>query len=228
MANTNPTAVIAVESSKNSKTGEVSATYATQASCPTTCSFKNAGCYAESGRSAFTTRRLNGSMATDTTEIAEIEASLIRGLSGSRPLRVHVVGDSATDAAASIVSSAMSDYEAKAGQPAWTYTPAWRSVQRSSWHTDRVLASCESTADVRTAWERGYSAAIVVADHQSDKSYELDGLRVIPCPQQTGRAANCRDCGLCLNGSVASRIGKAVIGFSVHGAGAKKAKAAIS
>ena len=51
---------IAVELSKNSKTGPVAASYAGQQSCPASCPLKGKGCYAEKGRIGIHTRRLNG------------------------------------------------------------------------------------------------------------------------------------------------------------------------
>src|SRR5262245_8197094 len=93
----------ATEISDNAKTGRVSATYAAQASCPTTCPFLRNGCYAELGASfaGFTTNRLNKAAAADgarALEVAKAEAAAIATLSGKRPLRLHVVGDCRTDA----------------------------------------------------------------------------------------------------------------------------------
>src|SRR5262245_20215952 len=66
--------VRAVENSENAKTGLVSATYASQESCPADCPFRGAGCYAEGSRVGFHTRRLNRSPVTDPAVIARAEA----------------------------------------------------------------------------------------------------------------------------------------------------------
>jgi hypothetical protein len=83
----------------------------------------------------YTTRRLN---AWDVLQgerspevIAEAEAAAIRKLSGSHPLRLHTVGDCKTDQAAAIVADAAMAHTARYGQPSWTYTHAWRNVQRA-------------------------------------------------------------------------------------------------
>ena len=215
------TSAIAVEVSKNAKTGPVSATYASQSSCPTVCPLRGAGCYAESGPMAFTTRRLNRHVAT-VDETAREEADAIDTLTGSYPLRVHVVGDCPTDSAARTVSAAVERYVNRGGQSAWTYTHAWRTVERESWgESIAVRASCESLADVRAAKARGYSTAMVVAEHPADgRAYTAGGIKIIPCPEQT-RGIACVDCRLCW------RESDATIAFAIHGAGKNKARGAI-
>ncbi len=219
---------IAVEKSGNSKIGVVSATYVSQASCPTTCKFQGSGCYAESGMTAFTTRRLNESHLTDANEIAHAEALEIAKLTGRYPLRVHVVGDARTDNAARILSIAMSKHQQKHGMPAWTYTHAWRTVRRTSWGNANVQASCETAEDVVHANYRGYATALVVDRFESDKAYTTaDGSKIIPCPQQTGRAKTCDDCRLCMNGLESRRAKGVSIGFAVHGGQHKLAASAL-
>ncbi len=151
----------------------------------------------------FTTWRLNRARHVDPRELARREAAGIRALSGWRRLRVHVVGDCRTAVAAAIVGAAMVAHEAKRGARAWTYTHAWRTLRRAAWKGARVAASCESVADVRRAWSKGYGAALLVERHPDRKAYELDGVRVIPCPAQwtdprTGdRSTYCDRCEVC-------------------------------
>ena len=222
---------IAVESSHNVKVGRVSATYVSQESCPTSCAFKGSGCYAESGATAFTTRRLNRASALiDLTPetIADSEAREIRKLTGKLPLRVHVVGDCQTDESARTVSAAMAEHRAKHGQMAWTYTHAWRNVKRESWGDESVLASCETPDDVRDATERGYATCIVVDEHVSRKVYDMGGIKVLPCPQEGSEGkVTCASCGLCARGGTLRAKGLTV-GFAAHSAQVSKAKAAIA
>ena len=57
---------------------------------------------------------------------------------------------------------------------------------------------------------------MVVDAHKSDKAYLENGVKLVPCPQQTGRAATCVDCGLCMRaGSMLAT--RSVIAFAVHG-----------
>jgi len=211
--------VVTVKASKNAKIGEAAATYAAQQTCPSACPLRNAGCYAESGNVRYVTQRLNRTRARPLT-IAREEARQIDALPGDRPLRVHVVGDCPTDASARLVSAAMERYTQRSGMPAWTYTHAWRDVKRASWGNASVLASCESTADVRKAQRKGYATAIVI-----DGEGPTD-TRIVKCPAQTHSDVTCASCRLCMD---APRLhaGRISIAFQVHGAGKNAARAAI-
>jgi hypothetical protein len=210
--------VVGVLKSDNRKIGNVATTYASQASCPKSCPFFNNGCYAESGFTGFTTRRLNKATTDFTTEqdVANSEASVIDRMSGKLPLRLHVVGDCATPEAAATVSAAAGRYIERGGQKVWTYTHAWRKVNRKHWGKVSVLASTESVHGIRMARKRGYAAAIVVESHPADgKAYTLDGEKIIPCPEQT-RGLTCDQCRLCWNDESLKKR-KATIAFAAHG-----------
>lgn len=206
----------AVEKSQNAKIGLMSATYAGEASCPTTCPLRNKGCYGKYGLASLAWRRL----ASDSTPlaIAKSEAEQIRLLSGKNNLRIHVLGDSKTNAIAKIIAQAASEYMAKFGKLAYTYTHAWRKVKRSSWGKVSVLASCENTRDVKLARSQGYATAIVVDSFKSEAAYVVDDVKIVPCPQQTGRAKTCNDCKLCMNDQKLRDI-NITIGFQAHGNG---------
>jgi len=188
---------IAVTISDNSKTGKVSATYASQSSCPTTCPFRGAGCYAERGLVGMQTRRLADGPPL---EVAHHEASAIDRLPARRrPLRLHVVGDAPNEACARTIASAAERYTGRGGGRAWTYTHAWRDVMRRAWGQVSVLASIH---DARQAWKarrRGYACALVVDTHPADgRAWKANGVRWIPCPEQTW-GVQCIDCGLCMD-----------------------------
>lgn len=208
---------IAKETSGNAKIGDCATTYAAQESCPPSCVFFNGGgCYAETGRiGKFVTSALNeatrdsGASALD---VAEAEAAAIDGLTGTKPLRLHTVGDCATDEAARIIAAAAERYTARGGGPVWTYTHAWRTVSRASWGSVSVLASCETPLDVVLAQARGYATAIVVEEFEAGRRLH-DG--VLPCPAQTSDRA-CDNCRLCFNDKRLRDIGYSV-GFEIHG-----------
>jgi hypothetical protein len=226
MAKPNITGVSAVEISDNSKTGKVSATYAAQQSCWEGCPLMGNGCYAEHDFTGFTTRRLNNAGIVDADIIAENEAAAIDTLTGQRALRLHVVGDCKTNKSAQTVAAAAQRHTSKHDQPVWSYTHAWRQVARESWHGVSILASCETTADVKRAHSEGYAAAVVVAEHKQASLYMEDGLRILPCPQQTGKSLNCASCKLCWKSDHLFAT-KTVIAFETHGGGEKKATAAL-
>jgi hypothetical protein len=217
--------VRAVETSENAKLGPVSATYASQASCPSDCPFRKSGCYAEYGPLGIITHRLNSNETNDPRQIAREEAKAIDQLSGRNHLRLHVVGDARTNSAARILSEASERYSERGGMDVWTYTHAWTRVHRSSWGSVSVLASCESPEQVGEAHEKGYATALVVESFRQDAAYDHQGIRILPCPAQT-RGVTCSDCGLCLNDNRLRESGL-TIAFAAHGAGRKRVAASI-
>jgi hypothetical protein len=209
------TKAIAVELSANAKTGPVSTTYVSQGSCPASCPLRNAGCYAESGMVGIHTAKLNRASAPrDTPEsLARAEVKALAKLTGSRPLRLHVVGDAATPKAASILARAVTRWTA----PVWSYTHAWRSVARSAWGKVSVLASCESWTEFYEARLQGYAPAFIVPKHpENGKAWQLYGWRVIPCPAQTRAGVTCSTCKLCWKDSFL-RETRSAIAFEAHG-----------
>jgi hypothetical protein len=212
---------LAVASSANAKIGMAAATYASQASCPKTCPFFKKGCYAEHGPVGITTLNLNRVEENNPTAIAQSEADAIDLLPGILPLRLHVVGDCATEESARIVSEAAERYSTRwrkrtADMPVWAYTHA-HDVPRDAWGKVSILRSCESMSQVVQAHEDGYAAELTVGAFEQDSAYDLgDGFVGIPCPQQTGKVKTCIDCGLCMRDSKL-HDSKRVILLKAHG-----------
>lgn len=221
-----PMLATATNVSQNEKIGEAGATCAAQGSCPGSCPFKDGGgCYAESGRlGQFVTRELNLSaevLVADALAIAEAEAHAIDALTITldRPLRLHTVGDCASDETARLVAQAAARYMARGGGQVWTYTHAWAQVKRESWGDVAVLASCETTEQIFWARQAGYATSVVVEEFPSPRRYVLKGeplgQDVIPCPAQT-KGIVCTDCKLCFDATRLRRQGL-TIGFALHG-----------
>lgn len=208
----------ATEGSTNRKTGPIATTGVAQVTCPDTCPFRDNGCYAETAKMGHVTRSLNRAAERHTALEAILEeAHLVDQLKGWMPLRLHIVGDCPDDETTQILSAAAARYRTRHNAPVWTYTHAWREVDRASWGQVSVLASCETPDDVDEAHARGYAAALVVDTHPSSSRYELDGVEVIPCPQQTQPGTTCESCLLCSRDDYL-RQSRRVIGFAAHGA----------
>lgn len=214
--------------SRNAKTGPVAATYASiRSTCPDSCAFKDAGCYAQGGRVAITVRRLDSAGAT-AIEAAHTEARLVEtgqcipGL----PLRLHVSGDARLTYSAQRLGLSASRWRARSGGPVWTYTHAFRDVPRGAWGPDvSVLASCDHPSQAPLARSQGYAPAVVVAELPPDGRAWYDrgsATRWIPCPEQT-RGITCTQCRLCFNADSLRDRG-AGIAFGAHGQGAKHVK----
>jgi len=197
--------------SQNFKVGEMATTETSQVTCPDSCVFKPA---------------MADDMAPENAQIranliADIEARKIDALPDNigRELRVHVVGDCRTPYAARIVGAAMVRYETRTGYMAYTYTHAWREVELSDWSGARVLASCESADAIRAANARGYAAEITLdTTDQPRKVYEIDGVKILPCPQQFNPGTiTCQTCKLCMKPEMLRARGLS-IGLQKHGA----------
>jgi hypothetical protein len=217
--------VIVAEKSGNRKIGNISSTTVTLKTCPNSCPFKDNGCYAQSSFVGMHVSKLNKTTSTP-LELANEEAIAINSLSGKRDLRLHVAGDCTTNKIAGIVSGAAEKYKTKHNKKVYTYTHAWRNVDRSSWNSVSVLASTETTHDAKIAISKGYGASIVVSSHKDTKAYMEDGLKLLPCPQQIKDSVTCETCKLCMNDTYL-RDNKVVIAFASHGTGAKKVNNAL-
>jgi len=220
-----PKVTSAVEISKNEKTGYVSATYAPIQSCPSSCPFKDNGCYAQGGNCGVHFRRMsNAAQDKSLVEIAQDEANQIDKLQGLFDLRVHVTGDCSTDETAQIVSEACARFTEKQGKTAWAYTHAWKQVDRKSWGTVTVKASCETVQAVVEATEKGYSAALVTSLDRlalNVKALAEKGFKPVLCRNFVNKT-QCVSCRKCLKDD-----NKTVVLIPTHGATFKRADEAI-
>lgn len=204
---------------------QVATTYAAQSTCPATCPFLHCGCYAETG--VHTKAIQNRLDNTCTPYNSAVQESLDIILSPAlHPLRLHTAGDCYDTPSAKVIARAAQHYTSKHGQPVWTYTHNHR-IKREAWGIISVLRSCETVRQCVRSARVGFASALVVKDFKQDKAYDLGhGLKGIPCPAQTGRAASCVACGLCLNADRLHRT-NCVILLKVHGSGLSRAMKAL-
>lgn len=206
-------------------------TYVAQQSCPQECLFLNQGCYAEYGPMLWSvTSKLNLEVkGLRPAELARMEGGMIWGMrydprARNRPLRLHGVGDCASDYAAQEVSSAADHWILTNEAPVWSYTHAWRNVKRESWGNVSILASVENPRDLALATKRGYAAAMIVPEFPNGpKAFKgFQDFKIVPCPEQT-LGIGCRDCKLCFKDKWLHE-NRIVIGFTPHGVGQKKVR----
>lgn len=207
---------------KNRKIGDIAATYLPiKQTCPNSCVLKDTGCYAQTGYVgmyvAKLQRKFEGVSAYDLVRKEAREIASFGPNANGKPLRLHVSGDARTSKSAILLREAAKKWDGKV----FTYTHAWRVIPRKSWGKISVLASVESTGEAKEALKKGYAPAITVAFHPGAKAYEKDGVKIIPCPQQT-RDITCDKCRLCMNDAML-RAQNAVISFAVHGVRKKRA-----
>lgn len=228
---------IFVLDSKNVKLGgikskkKVAATYASiDSTCPNSCeSLKDGSCYAMWGNVGIQTKRLNKKKVSP-LEAAKHEKRVILDAIKSnnksiinRDLRLHVSGDSRTIKGTRIIASAAKAYIKAGGGNVWSYTHAWQKVKRNNWGVVSTLASVDNKSQIKKARKQGYTPAIVVPQFPNEnKLFELNGVKFIPCPAQTGDYG-CADCRLCMNDQRLFRKNYG-IAFEAHGVRKEKMK----
>lgn len=216
----NPLPVTVMAKTENSKLGNIATTYAAFHTCPASCPMKESGaCYATSGMVGVINRRLGlRQKVAKQSHIAtaKAEARLINAIDRKTDIRLHTSGDCKSPEAARILSKAGEAFMKRNGGGCWTYTHAWRDVPRKDWGKVSVIASCETMSDVRLAMKRGYAAAVVVHKHEGHVAKMVDGLRILPCPAQTGKVENCKACRVCMRDGL-MRKAKLVVSFAGHG-----------
>ena len=203
--------------SNNRKTGPIVVTTASRASCPASCKLRGAGCYAEGGPLRIWWDRLSepgGSFGLDFRQFVEE----LRGLPGDSVVRLNQAGDlpgrgRRLDRGRCLrIADALGHVAA-----AWTYThypPTEHNVGVAAEMERRgvvVNFSHERAAEVETL------APAVVLVAGGGRQRTADGRKVVVCPAQTGRRANCEECLLCAKG-----VGRGfVVGFVPHGSRAR-------
>jgi hypothetical protein len=206
-------------------------------SCPSSCTFRDNGCMAQSGYTGRAVRRLEVAAADmshyeiEAAEARALDRLLPRGVPrdggrdgrSPRDLRLHVSGDVGSVPGLRAIAAAVDRLKARGLGSAWTFTHAWRSLPREIWEPISVLASVEASADAELAWALGYAPAIVVPRFPGTRTFELGGFRWTPCPAEL-RKATCATCRLCLDGVDRMHAERRGIAFAVHGPGAEDAK----
>jgi hypothetical protein len=205
----------------------VSSTYVSiAATCPSSCRWKNNGCYAQTGFTRFhMDKRSEASQQMAALEVTVAEAAAVDGLwprgvpqdgaRGGRDLRLHVAGDVSCERGARALAAAAERWNLRGGGSVWTYTHRWQAIPRRAWGTIRVFASVEDPAELWPALRRGYAPAFVVAEFPNGpRAFTFKGVRLVPCPAEAG-VRTCAECRLCLDRDLASR--NTGIAFAFHG-----------
>jgi hypothetical protein len=217
---------LVVARSKNPKLsadGSAAATYRTQGSCPTTCSFYpvQSACYADTFR-GFGHAVKHG--AVDPT-YADVR-TLARTLPHGGIVRWNVSGDYlSADGTPDMAYIDATNHVART-RPDVThiaYTHAWR-ILRPDMFAYTVNASADSAEEALEARAAGWPVAAAVPQATLD-NLTTAGRQTVPlvqCPQtREGSPMTCQTCKLC------ARPRNAIVGFPVHGTGARRAESAI-
>ncbi len=200
--------------SENRKTGPIPVTMSPQATCPSTCPLKGAGCYAESGPMSMAWRRLNGHEGMDWQAML----SHIRALPAGQLWRHNTAGDLPHVNGKLNARALQQLVEANAGRRGFTYTHHKLSAYNAAAlrHANAngfvVNASTETLKQADAAMDQGLPAVVVLPSDAKDDLKTPAGRRVVVCPATKRTDVMCFNCRLCAN---ASR--DYVIGFHAHG-----------
>lgn len=216
--------------SGNGKTGPLTTTRSERATCPSTCPFYGAGCYARAGRERIQWDRLDRG---DTGMLwSEFLTVLRRTVPTGALWRHNTAGDLPHDGGTIDAAALQALTAANRGRRGFTYThhtltPAnVQALQDANAAGFTVNASTESIeAADRVMAQHGIPAVAVVPSTESRRFFRTaSGRRVIVCPAalHPGKVT-CASCGLCQR---ADR--DAVIAFPAHGVSKRRVDAIVS
>jgi hypothetical protein len=209
--------------SRNEKVGPIPVSTTEKATCPTSCPFKKNGCYADGGPLALFWGKVDRKDAgTDWDSFCgQVEA-----LPEGQLWRHNQAGDLPSDGSVIDHEAMEKLIQANKGKRGFTYTHHDVSDKRNAdsvllanLHDFTVNLSGNNLkhADQLAALQIGPVVAVVAEDHP-EHSLTPQGRKVVVCPEQTGKAKSCAECGLC------QKVNRAVIvAFRAHGVSKKKA-----
>jgi hypothetical protein len=212
-------------------------------SCPTSCMFhpdadsvglekrekygRKTVCYTSKGKTYYAQRhaglidaiKLRKGVA-DFLRKRRLNNPRLKVVNRVRAVRWHVSGDCLIDGQVSsdyvdaLVWS--SDELRNEGIPAIGYTHAWRDTATLPLQP-YFLASCDNADEVNEATAGGWMCALVVNKNNIPTSAELNGAKLVMCPNQTTNGKiKCADCMLCSVSNLPKFNQRRVIGFYYH------------
>ena len=216
--------------SGHGKTGPITTTRTERESCPTTCPFYNAGCYATLGRERMQWDRLN---RKETGVVWSEFLSTIRRIVPAGSLwRHNTAGDLPHNNGDIDCNALQGLINANKGRKGFTYSHHVlndhnvAALQKANTAGFTVNASCESVDDAdRVMSEHNIPAAAAIHSEESRRFFTTtSGRKVITCPAalHPGKVT-CATCGLCQQSDR-----EFVIAFPAHGAAKRKVNAIVT
>ena len=209
--------------SRNEKVGPIPVSTTEKATCPTTCPFKKNGCYADGGPLALFWGKVDRKEAgTDWDTFCGQVAALPEG----QLWRHNQAGDLPSDGLSIDPVAFMALVSANSGKRGFTYTHHDPNHGKNGEYikgandlgfTVNLSGNNLKHADELASMNIGPVVSVVPEDHP-EHSTTPQGRKVVVCPEQTGKAKSCAECGLC------QKVNRAVIvAFRAHGVSKKKA-----
>ena len=207
--------------SANAKTGPMPVSTSGRETCPDACPFKKNGCYADSGPLSWNWNRVSdGRRGQEWDEFCESIASLPDG----QLWRHNQAGDLPGEGDHIDCLDLGKLINANQGRRGFTYTHKpmdnWNNrecVQTANNRGFTVSLSANTLAEADTLSDLEIAPVVAILTEPGNTTTPK-GRKVVQCPAQT-RNVTCSTCGLC------QRQQRAIVGFTPHGAGAKKVEA---
>ncbi len=215
--------------SSNVKTGAIPVSTTGRASCPTSCPFQAAGCYADNyGLNFLWNRVTNGTAGTDWATFCNTITTLPDG----QLWRHNQAGDLPQDGHGRIDGHLMGYLvAANIGKRGFTYTHHTPELGDNAKYikgandwgfTVNLSANTPAHADTLAALEIA-PVVVVLPSTQTTNTTTPQGRSIVICPATARDDVTCESCQLC------ARVDrKVIVGFPAHGSGAKKAEQAIT
>lgn len=198
----------------NAKTGPIPVTTSSRSTCPSTCSFKGNGCYAENFPLSLHWNRVTAGKGLPWADFVD-EVSRFKA---GQLWRHNQAGD--LPGAGDVIDAAALRQLVKAnrGRRGFTYThypptPAnLRALRHANKNGFTINLSADSLADADRLAPLGLPLVVVVPEGWCGKTTP-GGRKVTLCPAQAMEHMTCATCQLCQN---AGR--NAIVAFEAHGA----------
>lgn len=206
--------------SQNTKTGPIPVSMTSQATCPPSCSFYGAGCYAENHWLGKSWEKTPEKGLTWEAFCRKVERLPVGQL-----WRHNQAGDLPGVGERIDIKALMRLVIANEGKRGFTYThkksrEAISAVRYANEHGFTVNLSCDSLEEV-DRWRSDCPSlplVVTISKDETRSTFETPaGHRVTVCPAQTRDEVTCASCKLC---SVASR--RAIVAFKAHGQNKRK------
>jgi hypothetical protein len=190
----------------NRKLGPIPASMTDASSCPDTCPFKGAGCYAETGFTRLHWRNCSLSQ----TEFLRKVKSIPRGALW----RHNVAGELLNDGSNVDISFLNALDSANCGKKGFTYThllpnphnlKAFKSV-------DFVINLSANNPAEAVGYTRHGLPVVTVVNSEETNNFKYKGKQFIICPAAKHEGMTCQKCGLC-----AKPDRNCIVAFPSHG-----------
>lgn len=209
--------------SANAKTGPIPVSTTEPDSCPPSCPFRDAGCYAKNGPLALHWRKLGErDRGMPWSEFCIAIASLPAG----QLWRLNQAGDLPGRGEEVNLSELRQLLRANKGKRGFSYShkrspEALAAIREANAEGLTVNLSGNSLADADALAETGAGPVVcVLPASQTTNTRTPAGRKVVVCPATQREGVSCATCQLCARGNRS-----VIVGFPAHGTGARKASA---